>query len=435
MSSIGRRSFLLTPGLFAAKEAFSWQGANDRVNVGVVGVRGRGRDHISGFIKGKNVRVAAVCDIDQAVAERAQAFTEKGGGGKPAAFDDMRKMFDDKSIDAVSIANPNHWHALSTIWAVRAGKDVYCEKPVSHNVREGRLTVEAARKHKRIVQAGMQSRSTPHKIEAVRLLREGAIGRVYMAKGMCYKRRKSIGHSPDGPAPAGVNYDAWLGPAPQRTFNPNRFHYNWHWFWDYGNGDIGNQGVHEMDIARWGLNLSGLPRKVYSHGGKFVYNDDQETPNTQTAIFDYGAVELQFEVRGLHSNGEGSVAWDGANTIGNIFYGSDGFLCVDSNGYQIYLGEKRELAKEYKVTGATWDTQPHFDNFIAAVRSRKESDLNCDILEGHLSASLCHLANISYRVRDSLRFDAAKETFTGNEAANKLLTRDYRAPYTIPNPL
>lgn len=435
MSSLGRRSFLLTPGLFNAAAAFSWQGANDRVNVGVVGVRGRGRDHISGFVKGPNVRVAAVCDIDQSVAERAQAFTEKAGGGKPAAFADMRKMFEDKSIDAVSIANTNHWHALSTIWAVRAGKDVYCEKPASHNVREGRMMVEAARAHKRIVQVGMQSRSTPHKIEAVRMLREGAIGRVYMAKGLCYKRRKSIGHSPDGPVPAGVNYDMWLGPAPQRPFNPNRFHYNWHWFWDYGNGDIGNQGVHEMDIARWGLNLQGLPQKVYSHGGKFVYQDDQETPNTQTAIFDYGNVELQFEVRGLHSNSEGSVQFDGANTIGNIFYGSDGFMCVDSTGYQLYLGEKRELAKEHKVSGTIWDTQPHFDNFIAAVRSRKVEDLTCDIEEGHLSAALCHLANISYRTRQSLRFDSNKETFTGSDAANKLLTREYRAPYTIPDPV
>jgi len=427
----------MTPGLLTAREAAGFAGANDRINVGVIGVRGRGRDHIDAVIHGPNARVAAVCDIDQSNIERAQAFTEKSGGGKPQGYEDMRKLFDDKSIDAVSIATTNHWHALAGIWACRAGKDVYVEKPVSHNVWEGRKIVEAARKYKRIVQAGMQSRSIGHKRKLMERLREGAIGRLYMARGQCFKRRQSIGKAPDGPVPAGVNYDAWLGPAPQRPFNPNRFHYNWHWFWDYGNGDIANQGVHEMDICRWGLNQAGLPRKVFSGGGKYIYSDDQETPNTQQAVFDYGAgLEMVFEVRGLMSNSEGSVSFDGANTIGNIFYGSEGFACVDSQGYQIYQGEKRELVEQMKAQEARiWDTQPHFNNFFECVRSRKREDLTADIEEGHLSAALCHLANISYRTGRSLKFDPSKESFGSDAEANALLTQVYRAPYQIPDPV
>jgi predicted dehydrogenase len=435
MSLLDRRSFLMTPGLFAAREAVGWQGANDRIQLAVVGVRGRGRDHIKGFAAAPGVRVAGVCDIDQSNVERAQAYTETFGGGKPKGYEDLRKLYEDKSIDAVSIANTNHWHALSTIWAVQAGKDVYCEKPVSHNVREGRLMVEAARKYKRIVQAGMQSRSIQHKVKAVERLRAGAIGRVYLAKGLCYKRRKSIGRSPDGPIPAGVNYDIWLGPAPQRTFNPNRFHYNWHWFWDYGNGDIGNQGVHEMDIARWGLHLDSLPKAVSSEGGKFVYDDDQETPNTQTAVFDYGSLQLHFEVRGLLTNGEGFASKENATKIGNAFYGSDGYMWVDSKGYRIYTGEDGALVEEGPFVGDEWNPQGHFDNFIKAVRSRKSGDLACDIEEGHLSAALCHLANISYRLKRRLAFDAAAEKFVNDSEANSMLFRKGRAPYTIPDPV
>lgn len=429
-----RRAFLMTPGLFTAAQASGWQGANDRIQLGVVGVRGRGRDHIAGFVKSPNTVVAAVCDVDQTNVERAQSHAQKLGGRAPAGFADFRKLLEDKSILAVSLATPNHWHALGAVWAVQAGKDVYAEKPVSHNLREGRVLVEAARKYKRIVQVGHQSRSTPHKIEALRLLREGIIGRVYLAKGYCYKRRMSIGHSPDGPVPAGVDYDKWLGPAPVRPFNPNRFHYNWHWFWDYGNGDIGNQGVHEMDICRWGLNQNGLPRRVTSHGGKFVYQDDQETPNMQTAVFDYGGQQIHFEVRGLISHEDGALGFDGTNTIGNTFYGADGYMSVDAFGYKVFAGEKHELVKEVKLAQGIWDTQPHFDNFTQAVRSRRVEDLTCDVEQGHLSAALCHLANVSYRTGRSLRFDPAKEAIPGDAEANKLLTREYRAGYVLPDP-
>jgi predicted dehydrogenase len=291
--SMDRRGFLI------ATAAAPVLGANDRINVAVVGVRGRGRDHISVFGSRRSARVVAVCDIDTAQSERAVALAEKVQGFKPRAYQDFRKLLEDREVDVVSIATCNHWHALQTIWACQAGKDVYVEKPASHNVWEGRKMIEAARKYQRIVQVGMQSRDIAHKRRAIELLRQGAIGKLYMAKGLCYKRRRSIGRQPDGPVPPGVDYDLWLGPAPWRPFNPNRFHYNWHWFWDTGNGDIGNQGVHEMDIARWGLGKQTLPTVVHSTGGKFVYDDDQETPNTQIAEFDYGDCLLVFEVRGL----------------------------------------------------------------------------------------------------------------------------------------
>ena len=321
-------------------------------------------------------------------------------------------MLDDKEIDAVSIATCNHWHALGTIWALQAGKDVYVEKPASHNIFEGRKMVEAARKYNRIVQVGMQSRTTQHKIRAMELLRQGVIGKLYMAKGLCFKRRVSIGKSPDGPVPPGVDYNLWLGPAPMRPFNPNRFHYNWHWFWDTGSGDIGNQGVHEMDICRWGLNKSALPKAVHSTGGKYVYDDDQETPNTQLATFEYDDCLLVFEVRGLLTGGESSIVKDGSNYIGNLFYGSEGHMAVDLRGFQIYLGEKGKLAQEMTCKEPrTWDTIPHIANFLKAVRSRQHTDLTADILEGHLSAALCHLANISYRTGRKLAFDPQRERF------------------------
>jgi predicted dehydrogenase len=428
---MNRRNFLQVSA--AAATGIRAKGANDRINVAIVGCRGRGRDHINIYGKLPNARIAAVCDLDQAQLERAVQLSEQVQGTKPKAVSDLRYLLEDKEIDAVSIATGNHWHALATIWACQAGKDVYCEKPACHNILEGRRMVEAARKYQRIVQVGMQSRSIGHKRRAMQLLHDGVIGKVYMAKGLCFKRRVSIGHQPDGPVPAGVNYDEWLGPAPMRPFNPNRFHYNWHWFWDTGNGDIGNQGVHELDIARWGLGKTGLPKCVVSTGGKFVYDDDQETPNTQLAVYEYDDCQLVFEVRGLHTGGEASVHWDGQNFIGNIFFGSEGYLSLDSQGYQIYKGEKRELVDQAKYTEpVAWDTKPHVQNFLAAVRSRKYQDLHGDIAEGHTSAALCHMANISYRLGRKLVFDPAREHFVGDREANAMLTRKYRAPYIVP---
>jgi len=433
MNQPDRRRFLQAAAAAAALSPGA-PGASGRVNLAVIGLGGRSRDHLSIFTKLPDCRVAAVCDVDQAAQERTVALVEKQTGVKPKVYDDMRRVFDDPSIDAVSIVTPNHWHALATIWACQAGKDVYVEKPCSHNIFEGRQMVAAARKYKRIVQVGQQSRSIQHKQRAMKLLEEGVIGKVYLAKGLCYKRRKSIGRQPDGPTPPGVNWDLFLGPAPLRPFNPNRFKYNWHWFWDTGNGDIGNQGVHEMDIARWGLGKDQeMPRTVYSSGGKFVYDDDQETPNTQLATFDYGDAQLVFEVRGLLTNADAPLAMRGGNTIGNLFYGSDGVLAIDFHGFQVYRGEDHQKVMDEKSSEPrAWDTEPHMRNFLAAVKSRRAEDLTCDIEVGASAAALCHLANISYRLGRKLTYDAATGHFAGDAEANRMLTRDYRAPYVVP---
>ncbi len=437
--SIDRRSFLSRAGsaaaVLTAAQYSRVLGANERVGVAVIGVNGRGNSHISAFAGNPGAEVRAVVDIDQAVNEKAAAKVAKEQDGhRPQEYADMRKTFESKDIDAVSIATPNYWHALSTIWACQAGKDVYVEKPASHNIFEGRKMVEAARKYKRIVQCGQQSRSTPHKMEAVEMLRDGVIGEVYMAKGLCFKRRKSIGSNQPAPVPPGVDYDMWLGPAWPRAWKENRFHYNWHWYWDFGNGDIGNQGVHEMDVARWGLGLDELPDNVFSEGGKFAYDDDQETPNTQLAVFRYPDKELMFEVRGLITGGEANLLQDsgnGAHTIGILFLCSDGYMNVHGGGYQVYLGEKREPGPSGKTTEDT--TYLHVDNFLKAMRSRKHTDLNCDIEVGHISAALCHMANIAYRTNEKLRFNPVTERFIGNDEANRLVTRDYRAPFVVPD--
>jgi predicted dehydrogenase len=408
-------------------------GANDRVQVGIVGLGGRGTDHLNTYLKLGDADVAAVCDVDDNALERAQTRIARSGRKPVRQFTDMRKLFEMKEVDAVSLPLPNHWHALASIWAMQAGKDVYCEKPASHDPFEGQKMVAAARKLNRMLQIGSQGRTMPHKIEAIKLLHDGGIGQVYMARGLCFKRRKSIGHKPDGPVPPGVNWDLFLGSAPMRPFNELRFKYNWHWFWDTGNGDIGNQGVHEVDIARWGL---GIPdshdtlRGVSSFGGKYVYNDDQETPNTQTARFDYGDKELVFEVRGLPTGPEGGLQVRGGNTVADLFYGSDGYLEMDGNGYAVYDSAhkvvKQRAAEKGEETGA------HMENFLAAVKTRNYKDLTADIQIGAVSADLCHFANISYRVGRSLKWDNAARSWAGDSEANALMHPMHRSPYVIP---
>ncbi len=429
-----RRSFCKSAAAAAiATAARPILGANDRINVVVVGVGGRGRSHVEEYAHIENCRVAAVCDVNQAAQERAVALIEKLQGHKATPYTDMRDAFKSKEIDVVSVATPNHWHALATVWACQAGKDVYVEKPACHNIYEGGKMIEAARKYKRMVQVGSQGRSIAHKRRAIELLRQGVIGEVYMAKGLCFKRRKSIGHKPDGPVPPGINWDMFLGPAPMRPFNELRYAYNWHWFWDTGNGDIGNQGVHEMDYARWGLGVA-LPAHAVSTGGKYIYTDDQETPNTQLAAFNYGKAELQFEVRGLLTGSEGSIPNLGGNSIGNLFYGSDGYMTVDVSGFQVWKGEKHEKAMDEKFTEPKqWATSPHMENLFTAVRSRNHADLHADVEEGVQSAILCHLANISYRLGRKVDFDPQARRFPTDQEANRMLTRKYRAPYVVPD--
>jgi len=425
-----RRNFLRTAaGAIVATPAFPVLGANDRVNLAVVGIGGRGRDHIDGFAKLSQCRIAAVCDVDQAGRERGMAQVERLVGYKPGQYTDMRRLFENKEIDAVSFATPNHWHALGTIWACQAGKDVYVEKPPSHNIYEGRKMIEAARKYKRMVQVGSQSRSMAYIRRAMDLLRQGVIGKIYEARGLCFNPRPSIGHTPDEPVPPGINWDLFLGPAPMRPFSRNRFHYNWHWFWDTGNGDIGNQGIHEMDKARWGLDR-GLPTHVSSTGGKYVYQDDQETPNTQTATFDYGDARITFEVRGLPTPGEGDVR-RGDHFVGNVYFGSEGFMTLDGYGFRVYKGYKRELTMQEKPDRGG-ENGPHMANFLDACRSRNYRDLNADVEIGVTSVALVHLANISYRLGRQLTVDPATWRILRDAEADRMLTRPYRAPYVVP---
>lgn len=451
--NIMRRDFIVRSGLATAglaamgpmslssnKVMKNALGANDRINLAVIGIHGRGQSHISNFGGMKNVRIKTLCDVDEKLfAERVKMAEEKQGS-KPGTEFDLRRVFDDPEIDAVSFATPNHWHALGTIWACQAGKHVYCEKPASHNIWEGRKMVEAARRYSRLVQVGFQNRSRSNTNAAMKFLHEGGIGEVYMARGLCFKPRGDIGNPPNQPVPEGLHYDIWLGPAQKRPFNPNYVHYNWHWHWAFGNGDTGNQGPHQFDIARWGLNKDEAPVKVVSKGGYYIFDSTQETPNTQTSVFEYedGKI-LEFETRGLLTNGEFGET---GTTIGNFFYGSQGVMQVDSEGnWKTWFGREYTPGPSSEggndtASGAmnllgTGD-EGHFENFIAALQSGKQEDLNCDVEVGHRSTILPLMANVSYRVGRELHFDGLSERFKDDDEANELLTRDYRAPYTVP---
>lgn len=409
--------------------------ANDTVRVACVGVHGQGQNHIKAYARMPNVEIAAICDVDESVLEQRLQDTEKLTKKRPAGFTDLRKLIEDKSIDAISIATPNHNHALQAIWGCQAGKDVYVEKPCAHDIFSAQQLVAAAKKYNRMVQHGTNGRSSASMQEAVKLVREGVIGDVYLSRGLCYKWRKTIGRTPVEPVPSGVHYDLWLGPAPKREFTRNRFHYNFHWFWEYGNGDIGNQGVHQMDAARWLLGAQ-YPSKISAIGGHYMFDDDQETPNTLTASFEFdeGGKKkmLVFEVRHWITNGEAGIGDDqmsGSNGgVGNIVYGSKGYLSTARPGFKIVLGKEHQPgpAPSGERGGDNWA------NFIQAVRSRKYSDLNAPMEEGMPTVSLIHLANISYRLGRTLHFDAATMTCKKDSEANRMFRGAYRAPFDIP---
>jgi len=457
------------------------KGANDTINMAVVGIRGRGGSLINNFSGMKNVKLKYLVDVDENLFERRLNQIEEAVGYRPKTETDMRKVFAKKDIDAVGVATPNHWHALSTIWAAQAGKHVYVEKPSSHNVFEGRKMVEASRKYNVLVQVGFQNRSRVNTNAAIKFIRDGKLGKIYMARGLCFKPRPSIGRYPDGPMKKGekyrlnlernryetpytaeylkkVNYDMWLGPAPKRKFNRNHFHYNWHWHWAYGNGDTGNQGPHQFDIARWALGKDEYPVKVKSSGGFFVYDASQETPNTQTSIFEYAdGTILEFGTRGLITNPEGvtlpqvkttsegtMISKGEANPvkIGDLVFGSEGWLQIDAGGnWQTFFGRKNEPGPTSENTGEeAYDAMNltgtggggHFDNFIYAVRKGDRKALTCDIEEGHRSSALPIIANIAYLLGRDLMFDGKNEKFIDDDEANAMLTRDYRKPYIVP---
>jgi hypothetical protein len=494
MSNLTRRDFLqdsLLAGALAAagssellaKEkktrAVRKAPASEQLRVAVVGVRGRGRAHVDGFLNNPYCVITTICDVDKAdsIIGPPMKRVENAQGKAPKFEQDLRRVVADKDIDIISIATPNHWHALAAIWALQNGKDVYVEKPVSHNVSEGRRIVEAARKYNRICQAGTQSRSSKGMRDAMAFLHAGKLGKIKLARGLCYKLRGSIGKvkGPQQP-PRTMDYNLWCGPAPFELPHRKNVHYDWHWIWNYGNGDLGNQGIHEMDKARWGLNKNALPHGVYSLGGRFGYVDDGETANTQICVFDYGDCELIFEVRGRPSvspfPGKDSpkTGLTPHNFVGNVFYGTEGFLVCPNYTGGIAYSNGGEIIRRFS------GGDKHFDNFITAVRSRKASDLNGDILEGHLSSALCHLGNISYRLGtlqpfnkqtsafgddkeaattfermkehlqanaislDGLKYhlgrklkvDPKTETFLGDREADAMLTRPYRKGFEVP---
>jgi predicted dehydrogenase len=476
MNRINRRQFLARSTLAVAaasvpapfryvSAAHKPAGANERVGIALIGAGGRGRDHLPSLLALKDVEVTAICEVDDNAAARAVKIVEDKTGRKPRLFRDVRELLESHSVDAVSIATPNHWHSLAAIWAVQAGKDAYVEKPISHNVWEGRRLIEAASKYNRVVTQGSQRRSWPSHLEAMEFLHSGKLGKLKRVHGICYKGRGSIGTKPDSPVPAGVDYDLWLGPAPVRPFNPNRFHYNWHWFWDYGDGDLGNTGVHDMDVIVWGIGRKELPRKVVSLGGRFGYEDDGETPNTQIVALDYGDLEVTYEVRGLKSEPYYN------SRMAAIFHCTGGYLVV-ANGPVAAFDLKGAQIQSFGQQGPDI---PHFRNFVDAVKSRKPESVRVSVLDAHLGSGLCHLPNISYRLGAlkplstddpfgrfaaanecfdrvrrhleenglnvektrfrmgrELEFDPQAETFVGDADANQLLRREYRHPFVVP---
>ncbi len=442
-SVLGTAGIAMSGVAFSARSYRSIMGANDRINIAVIGIHGQGGTHINNFGRlkeSKNVQIKTICDADeQFFADRAKNVIDRTGE-TPATCWDMRKVFDDKDIDAVSFATPNHWHALGTIWACQAGKHVYIEKPCCHNVFEGRKMVEASRKYNVRVQTGFQNRSIASVMEAIKFLHDGGIGDVFMAKGLCFKPRDSFGIAEDGTPPESLHYDIWLGPAAWQPYNEKRVHYNWHWHWNTGGGDTANQGPHQFDIARWGLNKDEHPVTIYSMGNIFGIDPkecSQETPNTQTSMFKYkdGKI-LEFETRGRYTHAEAGLGI----RIGNMFYGTEGYLEIDEGTWKAYRRRETEpfagSDMKEKIDDPTFMAPPggteHYANFIDAIREGNSEALHCDILEGYMSSALPALANISYRLGRELTFDGTKEKFVNDPEADKMLTREYRKPYVVP---
>lgn len=429
MKSLDRRHFLGAAATSAAALSMTstvkaQSAPSSAIRCAVLGVNGRGKAHISSIEKSKEAQVALLCDPDAKVLAKCAKEFEDRYGRKVETETDIRRVYDRKDIDVASIATPNHWHALATIWACQAGKDVYVEKPGSHNVFEGRKMIEAAKRYNRIVQHGVQLRSNPAIREAVEHLRNGLIGDVYMARALVYRWRPSVGKHPNSQVPEELNWDLWQGPAEEREFSKRYVHYNWHWHWDYGNGDIGNQGVHETDMAAWGLDV-GLPTEVTAMGGKFLWDDDKETPEQVSSLLKFeGNKMMQVEVRPWCTNREQGFG------VGNLFYGSKGYMAINGyNGYQTFLGQKNEPGPA-KSSGDP--LQAHFDNFFAAVRSRDASTLHGPVETAHVGSAIAHLGNIAFRLGRYLKFDPQAEKFVGDPEADQMLTRPYRAPYIVP---
>ena len=453
-----------------ARQANGRVSPNDTINVAVIGAGSRGGSHIGAFAgsQAMNTRITYLVDPDEVNGRRsAQNVAKRQGGTEPKVVRDMRQVFDDQSVHVVSIATPNHWHSLAAIWAMQAGKDVYVEKPISHNVSEGRRVVEAARKLNRICQVGTQCRSNPGTADGISYIHGGGIGKVVVSRGLCYKTRNSIGPRGTYEVPASVDYDLWCGPAPKDPLTRRNLHYDWHWVWPTGNGDLGNQGIHQMDIARWALDVDGIGDAVISYGGRLGYEDAGDTANTQVVIIPFGDRSVVFEVRGLRF-----APYKGAE-VGNIVEGEHGYVVFPDYTSSTAFDSTGRVIRTFKGAG------DHYANFIAAVRNRRHEDLRADCSEGHPSSAMCHLGNISYLLGEKVSVEAATkrlgdlkvsdnaiatfertrehlvenkvdlaatkltmgawltidqktERFTNNDKANTMLTRAYRAPYIVP---
>lgn len=397
--------------------------ANDKINVAMIGVGGRGRGLMSGVARQPTANLTHICDVDTASIERAQAALQKGGAPAAKVYRDMREVLADKSIDAVVIATPDHWHAPAAILAVNAGKDVYVEKPASHNIREGRLMIDAARHTGKLIQVGTQSRSRPSTRRAIEFIRSGKIGKVLCAKAWNVQLRDHIGHKPDGPVPEGVDYEGWLGPAPWIPFNENRFHYKWHWHWHFGTGDAGNDGAHQIDIARWALGES-YPLSASGSGRKLFFDDDQQTPDTMNVTFDYKDKSMIWEMRIWNPYGMDSI------DNGVAVYGTDGMVHIGRWnrvwGYKVFDTKGKEISFDRETSR----TEGHMENFLECIRSRKLP--NADIGESHISAIHCHLANIVSRVGRNVKFDAENEIVKNDTEANLYVKRRYRPHWATP---
>jgi predicted dehydrogenase len=490
---INRRSFLkhsaagaaaLGLSRFTARSYSQISGANEAIRIAIVGCGDCGRFHVDEFLRQSDVRLVAFCDpdsanIDLAMGKVADSVAKRPGSSAPKLerYSDFRKLLESKEIDAVYVSTPDHWHALMTLWACQAGKDVYVEKPTCHSIWEGRQAIEASRKYNRIVQAGTQWRSMPQVYEAFEFAKSGSIGKILVSRGFCYKRRATLGKT-EGPQPipSTVDYDLWCGPAPKDPLRRTNLHYDWHWVWPTGGGDISNQGAHQIDLARWVLNKDTVAPNVISVGGRFGYVDDGETPNTMVAVHNYGDALLIFEVRGLPAKAGAGNTMDKykGTDVGNVVECEGGHVTVGNNIAAAYDASGKEI-KRFTGEGVTRD-RIHTANFIKAVRSRKREEQNGELVEGHVSSSLAHISNISYRLgqqadpdaikaafkdnpaatetfdrfqqhlaANNIKLDSDKATlgvplkvdpttqrFVGNDAANALLTRTYRAPFVVP---
>ena len=432
MASIKRRQFLRTSSAIGAASLLGAgrASANERLRLAIIGMGGRGGGVMKTLAGMDGVEVATLCDPDENRMRERGGELEARTGKKPKLEPDLRRIMDDPSIDAVFVTCCNHWHALAGIWACQAGKHAYIEKPVAHNVREGRMLVDAARKHKRIVMDGTQRRSHPHFQAAIKQVHDGVIGDIYMTRWLLTGGRESIGFKSPESVPGGLHWDLWRGPAPDQPFHRNLVHYNWHWFWDFGNGEMGNNGSHSTDICHWGLGKEkGLPSRIHAVGGRFGYNDQAETPNTLTTTYEFAdGTLLVGEIRGFYTG----------EPRGCHFYGTKGYMRLFSSGrFEVFMGRNKkpepgvgdlpELEGGFGLVD-----QIQFANFFDAIRAGKPEMLNAEIEDIFLSNAFCLLGNISYRLRRELRFDPKTETFAGDDVANHLLGRTYNKEFRLP---